>query len=152
MIPEENQESKEPTRDAMIRWQGYARESRTAVNSHFLAYSSAILALQTTTLLDSEIKTIDSPYLFTAGGALAMTSLILGSIAVLVRLRDARLTARIARYKYKNRTKEEIKKLRTEANCYGAWTNRLIPLQVIFFSISAISFGAWVVITSSEKL
>ncbi|MBA1275458.1 hypothetical protein [Stutzerimonas azotifigens] len=146
------EESKEFTREAMIRWQGYARESRTAVNSHFLAYSAAILALQVTILLDNKAKTIDWPCLFSAGGFLAMSSLLLGSITVLARLRDARLTARIARYKYQERAQQEIDSLRSKANFYGAWIHRLLPLQVISFTISAISFCTWAVVTNWERI
>ena len=146
------EESKEFTREAMIRWQGYARESRTAVNSHFLAYSAAIIALQVTILLDSKTKTIDWSCLFSVGVFLAMSSLLLGSITVLLRLRDARLTARIARYKYQERTQQEIKSLRSEAKLYGAWIHRLLPLQVISFAVSAILFCTWVVVTNWEKI
>lgn len=83
----------------MIRWQGYARENRTAANSHFLAYSAAILALQTSILTDADIKIIEWPRFFIAAGSLAIVSLLLGSLIVLVRLREARLTARVARYR-----------------------------------------------------
>ncbi|MBV7564216.1 hypothetical protein [Pseudomonas sp. sia0905] len=146
------EESKDFTREAMIRWQGYARESRTVVNSHFLAYSAAILALQVTILLDAETKTINWSCLFSTSGFLAAASLFLGSITVLMRLRDARLTARIARYKYLERAQQEIDDLRSEANAYGAWIHRLLPLQVISFTASALFFCAWVMATNWEKI
>lgn len=145
-------EELESAKEAMIRWQGYARESRTAVNSHFLAYAAAILALQTSILLSKDVQTIGWPCIFTAGGSLALTSLMLGSAIVLIRLRDARLTARIARYRHTSRSQQDIERLRTVTDCLGKWTNRLIPWQVISFTVAALLFCIWVVGTNWSKL
>lgn len=142
----------ESAKEAMIRWQSYARDSRSAVNSHFLAYAAAILALETSILLDKDIQIVSWPCVFGLGGLLALCSLMLGSIIVLVRLRDARLTARIARYRLTNRSAQEIEELRATTDCLGKWTNRLIPLQVISFSGAALLFCIWVVGTHWNKL
>lgn len=142
----------ESAKEAMIRWQGYARDSRSAVNSHFLAYAAAILALETSILLDKDTQIVAWPFVFGLGGLLALSSLMLGSIIVLVRLRDARLTARIARYRFTNRSPQDIEKLRATTDCLSKWTNRLIPLQVISFSGAALLFCVWVVGTHWNKL
>jgi hypothetical protein len=142
----------ESAKDAMIRWQGYARESRTAVNSHFLAYAAAILALQTSMLLDKDVTVVAWPYIFIAASFLALSSLMLGSAIVLIRLRDARLTARTARYRYKGRARQKIDQLRAATDCLGKWTNRLIPLQVLSFSGGALLFVIWVAGSSWSKL
>jgi hypothetical protein len=142
----------ESAKEAMIRWQGYARESRTAVNSHFLAYAAAILALQTSTLLNKDVTVIAWPCTFLTAGFLALSSLMLGSAIVLIRLRDARLTARTARYRHSGRSQKEIDQLRAATDCLGKWTNRLIPLQVISFSGGALLFVVWVTGTSWGKL
>jgi hypothetical protein len=142
----------ESTKEAMIRWQGYARESRTAVNSHFLAYAAAILALLTSMLLDKDVTTVDWPYIFIASGFLALSSLLIGSVVVLIRLRDARLTARTSRYKYEKRSQPDIDRLRAATDCLGKWTNRLIPLQVLSFSCGALLFVIWVAGSSWSKL
>ncbi|NMQ18884.1 hypothetical protein E4P82_06470 [Candidatus Competibacter phosphatis] len=59
-------------KEAMIRWQGYARESRTAVNSHFLAYAAAILAFQASVLVDEDVAKIDWSYAYIFSGFLAI--------------------------------------------------------------------------------
>jgi hypothetical protein len=139
-------------KEAMIRWQNHARESRTAVNSHFLAYSAGILAFQSSVLTDNDVQKINHAYIYILAGGLAILSLIIGSIVVLIRLRDARLTARVARYKDQGEAQETIEQLREKTNFLGKWTNRLIPLQVTVFSLSAISFIAWVVSSHWDKL
>jgi hypothetical protein len=130
--------------DAMIRWQGYARESRSAANSHFLAYSAAILALQTSILVDKDVNQIAWPYIYTMAGFFAILALLLGSLVLLVRLRDARLTARVARYRYAKKSQEEIDAIRNKADFYSGWVNKLLPLQVISFAISALLLVIWV--------
>lgn len=138
--------------DAMIRWQGYARESRSAANSHFLAYSAAILALQTSILVDHDVKKIAWPYIYTIAGFFAILALLLGSLVLLVRLRDARLTARVARYRYVKKAQEEIDAMRNKADFYSGWVNKLLPLQVISFTISALFLVIWVSGANMGKL
>lgn len=77
---------------------------------------------------------------------------MIGSVVVLVRLRDARLTARIARYRDSKEQEVEIDALRSQTDILGKWTNRLIPAQVIAFTFSAILFVVWVVGSHSDKL
>lgn len=139
-------------KDAMVRWQGNARESRTAVVSHFLTYAAAILAFQASILIDSEISKIEWPGTYVIGGSLALISLIIGSIVVLIRLRDARLTARTARYRDTGRDQAEIDVLRDKTDYLGTWTNRLIPAQVVTFTVSALLFIVWVLGSNWEKL
>lgn len=135
----------ENAKDAMVRWQQNAIERRTSANAHFLTYAAAILALQTSIVIDLDVKTIYWPKTFITIGSFAIISLVLGSIVVLLRLRDARLTARIARYRLQNKPISKIKVLRETTKCLGRVTNVIIPLQVISFSIGAILFCVWVV-------
>lgn len=138
--------------DAMIRWQAYARESRTVVNSHFLAYSAAILALQTSTLTSKDVKQITWPCIYMSVGIFAAMSFLLGSIVVLVRLRDARLTARVARYRYIRKSQQEINVMKGKADFCSGWVNRLLPCQVISFACSALLYVTWVVGANMGKL
>lgn len=142
----------EPDSEAMIRWQANARESRTQANQHFLTYAAAILAIQTSILVSADTAHVRHPCLFVLAGTLAALSLVLGSAIVLLRLRDARLTARIARYRHTNQSPEQVAELRKAAKVYGDWTNRLIPCQVISFAVSAILLVVWVVSAHHEKL
>ena len=135
----------------MIRWQGFARESRTAVNSHFLAYASAVLAFQASILTSKDVIQIYWPCIYAASGLMAIASIILGSTIVIIRLRDARLTARTARYRYENRPDCEVEALRACTNTLGNWTNRLIPWQVITFVAAALFFITWVVVAQWGK-
>jgi hypothetical protein len=138
-------------KEAMIRWQGYARESRTAVNSHFLAYSAGILAVMSSILISKDVPRIILPCIYSVSATLAIISLIIGSIAVLIRLRDARLTACIARYRHEGREQVDIELLRVKTDSLGEWTNTLIPFQVIIFVISAIFFVLWIVLAHKDK-
>lgn len=138
--------------DAMIRCQGYARESRSLANSHFLAYSAAILALQTSILINKEVLKISMPYIFAFAGILAILSFLLGSLVLLVRLRDARLTARVARYRYEKKSQAETDLMRNKADFYSGLVNKLLPMQVIFFAISALLFISWVGGSNISKL
>ncbi|WP_047534841.1 hypothetical protein [Methylotenera sp. N17] len=138
--------------ESAIRWQAYARESRTAANSHYLAYSAAILALQSTILVDDEVISIAWPISFALAGIFAFLSLIFGSAVVLVRLQDARLTARVARYRYTNKSQLQIKAMRKRAdNCSGL-VNKLFIWQVISFASAALLFVVWVVGSNICKL
>ena len=139
-------------KESMIRWQGYARESRTAVNSHFMAYAAGIIAFQASVLIDNDVQKIDWAFTYVFCGGLAILSLIVGSVVVLIRLRDARLTARTARYRDEGRNNEEIQQLRQQTDILGKWTNRLIPMQVVTFTISAVFFVIWVVASHWRKL
>src|SRR5687768_15305163 len=105
--------------EAMVRWQAYARESRTAANTHFLAYSAAILALQVSIVIDADVDRVAWPRLFVTAGWLAIVALLLGSSVVLIRLRDARLTARVARYRQAGRPQLEVDAMRKKANFYS---------------------------------
>jgi hypothetical protein len=146
-VAEENKsvEEFEDVKEAMIRWQQNALERRTSANSHFLTYAAAILALQTSIVIDNDTQVIGWPITFIVGGVFAILSLVLGSLVVLIRLRDARLTARIARFRLTKRTQGEIQDLRESTTCLGKATNVIIPLQVVTFSLAAILFCVWVV-------
>lgn len=142
----------ESGREAMVRWQQYARESRTAANSHFLAYAAAIVALQASILMDENTLRIQASCIFSIGGFFALLSLSIGSAVVLIRLRDAGLTAKIARYKYSDIHRADVDRLRETTRCLGAWTNTLIPCQVISFMAAAVLFCLWIVIAFGAKL
>lgn len=141
-----------PDNEEMIRWQGYARESRTAVNSHFLTYAAAILAFQASIIVDKDVAKIDWSCAYIFSGFLAVFSFMIGSVVVLIRLLEARLIARIAKYCDLEERKAEVDSLRSKTDFLGKWTNRLIPAQVIAFTFSAILFVVWVVGSHSNKL
>ena len=136
---------------AIIRLQGYAREQRSTVNSLFLTYAAAVLGLQSSILLAKDIIRVDHPWLFLAAGFGALLSFAAGCTVVLVRLRSARLTARITRYEAEARI-SEIGSLRRSTERLGTWTNGLLNAQVAMFAISAIAFLLWVSVTAWGKL
>jgi len=139
-------------KEAMIRKRDQARESRTAVNSHFPTYAAAILAFQTSFLVGEDVNEIDWACLYSIGGGAAILSFIVGSIVVLIRLRDARLGARLARYRLDLESQEKIDELSNQLNRVGWWINRLIPTQVIMFIAAAVLFLIWIVGVNWDKL
>lgn len=142
----------ETDHDAMVRWQGYSREQRSTVNSLFLTYAAALLGLQSSILLSREVARVDWPYIFVAAGVGALLSLTAGCVVVLVRLQDARLTARVARYRVEQKSSSDIDALRRSTDKLGKWTNRLIPFQVATFGLAAAAFLIWVVLAFGAKL
>jgi hypothetical protein len=138
--------------DAMIRWQGYAREQRSTVNSLFLTYAAALVGLQSSILLTQAIAEVAWSRIFLAAGCGSFISLTAGCIVVLLRLRDARLTARLARYRVEKQTASKIKRLRLSVENYGRWTNRLIPVQVAAFALAVVAFVIWLVLSFRAKL
>jgi hypothetical protein len=137
--------------DAVVRWQGYSREQRSTVNSLFLTYAAALLGLQSSILLSNEVTQIYWSRWFIVAGSGALVSFAAGCVVVLVRLRDARQTARIARYKNEQRKQSGIDVLRDSTNRLGWWTNGLIPVQVGTFAFAALAFFIWVILSFRAK-
>jgi hypothetical protein len=138
--------------DAMVRWQGYAREQRSTVNSVFLTYTAALVGLQSSTLLSKDIAEVAWPWIFVVAGCGAFISLTAGCVVVLLRLRDARLTARVARYRVEKQDPSKIERQRLSAENYGRWTNRLIPVRIAAFALAVLAFVIWVVLSFGAKL
>ena len=138
-------------RDLKIKYQELARERRTAVNSHFLAYSAGVLGFQTSIIISKDVPQIQWPWLFAVGSFAAIASIVLGSIVVLARLRKVHSNARVYRFQEKNEPPKEIEKLKNSVIFLGRWINRLVPLQVITFAIAALRFIAWLVTVSCHK-
>lgn len=142
----------ETDHDAMVRWQGYSREQRSTVNSLFLTYAAALLGLQSSIILSNEVARVYWPWFFVVAGGGAFLSLIAGCVVVLLRLRDARLTARIARFRIEQKSASDIAALRRSTDNLGKWTNRLIPVQVAAFALATVAFLIWVVLSFGTKL
>jgi hypothetical protein len=139
-------------REAMVRWQDIAREQRSSVNSLFLTYAAGLLAFQASILLDGANSKIDRPCIFEIAGGAAALSLMVGCAVVLVRLRNFRLTARLARCRFKREEQSKIEELRKSSGRLDDATNVLIPIQVCVFGVSAFAFVAWLLMTNSGKL
>ena len=71
---------------------------------------------------------------------------------VVVRLRDARLTARTARFRVEQKSQCEIDALRQSTEKLGKWTNRLISVQGSAFAFAAVAFLIWVILSFGTKL
>jgi hypothetical protein len=142
----------ETDHEAMVRWQNYAREHRSTVNSLFLTYAAALVGLQATTLMSKDTTQVGHSSLFLAAGSIALFSLITGCIVVLLRLRDARFSARIARYRVEGKTAAEIDALRGSTKFLGSCTNFFLPVQVAMFAVAALVFIYWVLIAFGSKL
>jgi len=141
----------ENLRDAMIRWQASSREQRSAVNSLFLTYAAALIGLLASILLNKDIEHIYHCCLFMATGTAVLVSLISGCAIALLRLSDARLTARIARYKFEQRPESEIQPMQASTKKLGPWIKNMIPVQVGSFVLAAIAFLAWILANFGSK-
>ena len=142
----------ETDHDAMVRWQGYAREHRSTVNTLFLTYAAALFGLQCSILLSKDVTRVYWSSLFIATAVGALVSLIAGGVVVVVRLKDARLTARIVRLRIEQKSQAEIDTLRDSTDSLGKWTNCLIPVQFIAFALAAIMFLIWMILSFRTKL
>jgi hypothetical protein len=141
----------EREREAMVRWQGYSREQRSTVNSLFLTFAGALLGLQSSILLAESVKRVSWAGIFVASGGLVLISLTAGCSVVLVRLRDARLTARIARFRVEKQGQVAIDNLKRSVKKLGKWTNRLITFQVLGFALAAAAFVIWLLFSFGAK-
>jgi hypothetical protein len=139
-------------KEAMVRWQGYAREQRSEVNSLFLTYAAALIGIEAATLMSKDVAHVAHSWPFLAAGAAALLSVAVGCAASLLRLRDARLTARIARYRDEGRGAPDIMPLQISTRSLGKWTNRFLAVQVIVFAVAAVAFVVWVVLAFGAKL
>lgn len=147
-------------KEAMVRWQLYARDHRTSANSIFLTYAAALIGLQATHLLSTEVKTIAHPNAFITAAIAGLVSLAIGCGVVLIRLREARQTARIPRLRRERRHEEgdrlaeidtELKTLRETSMFWGRVTNRLLPFQIIAFAAALGMFVYWVILAFGNK-
>lgn len=143
---------RETDHEAMVRWQGYAREHRSTVNSLFLTYAAALFGLQSSILLAKDVTRVDWSLLFILAAFGSLVSLIAGGIVVVLRLQDARQTARIVRYRIEQDTQSKIEALRDSTNKIGGWTNFLIPVQFIAFAVAALTFLIWLFLSFRTKL
>jgi len=141
----------ETDHDKMVRWQGYAREHRSTVNSLFLTYAAALLGLQCSIVLSKEVTRVYWSKFFIAAAIGALVSLIAGGVVVVIRLHDARLTARTVRYRIEQRPQKEIDAIRVFTDDLGWWTNCLIPVQFMAFALAAVIFLIWVFLSFSQK-
>lgn len=141
----------ETDHDKMVRWQGYAREHRSTVNSLFLTYAAALLGLQCSILLSNEVTRVYWSKFFIAAATGALVSLIAGGVVVVIRLHDTRLTARTVRYRIEQKPQKAIDAIRDFTDDLGWWTNCLIPVQFIAFALAAVIFLIWVFLSFSRK-
>ena len=88
---------------------------------------------------------------FIAAAVGALVSLIAGGVVVVIRLHDARLTARTVRYRIEQKPQKAIDAIRDFTDDLGWWTNCLIPVQFIAFALAAVIFLIWVFLSFSRK-
>lgn len=121
--------------DSFIRWQQISREHLSSVTNLIMALATGLLAFQSSVLLD---------YKFTLSLShnLAISSLIFLAICVSLslwcsvnRLRDFRLTTKIAIERDKQHF--SIAEFRKKTSLLGALTWKLFWLQLVFFGLGA---------------
>ncbi|HEX8454000.1 MAG TPA: hypothetical protein VF647_18080 [Longimicrobium sp.] len=138
--------------EIMKEWRSRAQDQRSSVINHFLSYAVALLGLLSSVLLGSDRAPVGSPVFFCASGLCALLSVTVGCGLVLIRLREARLRARIPRLRTETRAKREIALIDDEVNGLKSWTERLITAQVVLFTLALVALLAWLIIAHGEKL
>jgi hypothetical protein len=125
----------EEDQDSFIRWQEVTRNHFGAVSNLVLALATGLLAFHSTLLLDRKLSSTCASGFATASLFFLSVSIVLALWCSINRLRDFRLTARIARYREKGET--ELRNLRDEAKLLGKFTWGLFWFQVSSFGLGA---------------
>lgn len=122
-------------KDSFIRWQQITRDQFTSIANLALALATGLLAFQSTLLLDHKL-TFYCAYNFAIASLLLLAaSVVFALFCSINRLRDFRLTAKIARLHEKEKT--DLEELRDEANSLGSFSWILFWFQLTFFGLGA---------------
>lgn len=122
-------------KDSFVRWQAVTRDHFSSVANLLLGLATGLLAFQSTHLLEHKLSSCSA-----IGFAIASLFFLFASVAIALwcsinRLRDFRLTARIARHRQKGET--ELQESRDESKFLGNLTWGLFWFQVALFGLGA---------------
>lgn len=138
--------------EIMKEWLARAQEQRSSVINLFLSYAVALLGLLSSILLGSDPAPVKSPIYFCVSGLFALLSIAVGCVLVLIRLKEARLRARMPRLRREGCNAEEISLVDSGINGLKSWIEWLIMGQVILFTLALLGFLAWLYMAHGEKL
>lgn len=126
----------EEPRGSFIRWQSITIAQLTYAVNLILGFSVATLAFQVTLLLNKEFIPVSwQKCSFSISIMLLLASVALGVWCVINRLRDFRLTTKVARQREKGATEEELVPLRSIYRAIGRKTWGIFRWQVGTFSL-----------------
>lgn len=118
-----------------VRWQGIALKQLTYAVNLILGLTVATLGFGVTLLRDQQFSLgPQAKYLFSGGLLALLLSVIAGLWCVVNRLRDFRLTARIARSREENAADGRLPMMRDTAAKLGRCTWKLFWWQVALFA------------------
>jgi len=138
--------------ESFIRWQAVLREQLTFASNLLLTFSVATLGYCLSLLQkDSELSVSAQRLEFLAAISQA-SSLVLGTILVVNRLRDFRLATKIARRREEGATDAQLAEDRTKAKKLGGRTWCLLWLQAGTFAIGAVLVAAGVLMTVAARV
>lgn len=130
----ENNDKKE----AFIRWQGITIRQLSFVNNLIIGLSTGLLAFQLNLVFSNEaISQIKGGLIFLCSILFVLISLGVGLLTAWNRLKDFRITEKIARNKQKGES-GDIEDLRKQSDKLGKKTWILLKLQMAFFGVGAL--------------
>ena len=131
---QEKRDTKRKHHDARVRWQETSMKQFTYVNYLVLTLSLAALGFTISLLFEDNVsKVIPFVYNHRASLLIFALSIVVGIICSIARLYDFRWTAKIARLKNKNGSRDDIEALRCRTKLLGERSWRFLWLQISLF-------------------
>ena len=140
-------------RDAFVRWQGITISQMSYAINLVLGLAVAALGFLVNLLVNADFVPVAGQGVMLAVAlCLLVASVVLGIICVVNRLRDFRVTARIARGRQKESPAEELAPLREHSRRLGRRTWGLFWWQIGTFGGGVVLATVGVGLTLGEKL
>lgn len=135
-MAEAEQSAKKKDRESSIRWQGRTIEQFGYSLNLILGLSVAALGFETTLVLNNSFSRAGwQTRLFSLSASFLVISIALGLWCVITRLRDFRITAKIARKREDGASKVELLPLRISSRRFGEQTWQLFWGQIVTFGL-----------------
>jgi hypothetical protein len=124
--------------ERLVKWEDRRREHLGGAIVLLFGLSSASLAFCGALLTQDSVKLGGCRTICFLAAAFFFILALAASVAVhFTRLQDARMTANIVRKEGESVIAGYIERLRSDAQMWGAWTWRLVYIQLVTFSVGA---------------
>ncbi|HMF55359.1 MAG TPA: hypothetical protein VK619_03280 [Pyrinomonadaceae bacterium] len=143
-MKKEEQRPARKRKESFIRWQGITIEQLTYAINLILTLSTAALGFAVSLLISNDFKPTNPSRtgmtLFVLSVTALFVSIAFGIWCVINRLKDFRLTRRVADEREDGATDEQLKPLRDEYDMYGRRTWVLFWFQIGSFAFAILAF------------
>jgi hypothetical protein len=120
--------------ESFIRWQDVTRNHFSSVTNFILTLATGLLAFQSMFLLESKFFSCGALMFASASLIILAVSVTLGLLCSVNRLRDFRLTTKIAR---RRNGETDLQDLQEKSKALGKFTWRLFWVQIALFGLGA---------------